>query len=345
MSPEPAKKVGVMRRVSICVAAVAMLTALAAIPGVAGAAPTRGPDGGGGSHKIVGGSQTSIASFPWQVALLDGQASQIYCGGSLIRPRVVLTAAHCVVPPAPFTSDDFVVSGASNWADANQGTEHLITSAVADPLYSAALHDNDVALLFLATPVVDGTTIMLPGPDEQTTWHVGARASVTGWGPTAEGTPAVTDLRTATVPILRDSYCGATYPGFFSATTELCAGFAAGGIDACQGDSGGPLVVPARGGEGGPVRLAGVVSFGNGCARPNSPGVYSRVGQNPLQAFIQDIVNSGPDPGDVIGSGGGFCQFEVGRLKRKRCFCRQKVTAKARKKCLKRAKQSSRRKH
>jgi secreted trypsin-like serine protease len=338
---KPAKKAAVKRGASTVIVAIAALAILTTAPSTAGAALSRAPGGSGGSHKIVGGTSASIATYPWQVALIDGTARQMYCGGTLIRPSVVLTAAHCIVPPAPFTGDDFIVSGTSNWTTG--GTEHAITSAVVDPLYSATLHDNDAALLFLATPVADGTTIKLSGPDEKTTWHVGAQATVTGWGATAEGSPAVADLRSAIVPILHDFYCGATYPGFFTSTTELCAGYAGGGIDACQGDSGGPLVVPARGGEGGTIRLAGVVSFGNGCARPNAPGIYSRVGQNPLQAFVQDTVNGSSDPGDVIGSGGGFCQFENGRKKRKLCFCRQKASAKARKKCIKRAKSQGRR--
>ncbi|MGZ5309876.1 MAG: S1 family serine peptidase [Solirubrobacterales bacterium] len=322
----------------------AALVALA-LPALADAAPSRGLGGGGGSHKIVGGFSAAIGTYPWQVALLDGQASAIYCGGSLIRPKVVLTAAHCVLPPSPFSGDDFIVAGASNWTDPAQGHEYLITSAVPDPSYDAVTHSNDVALIFLATPVVptDATTIMLPGPDEKTTWRSGANATVTGWGATAEGGSAVPDLRAATVPVLRDSYCLLTYPGIFSGSSEFCAGFPGGGIDGCQGDSGGPITVPARGGEGGFVRLAGVVSFGNGCARANAPGVYSRIGQNPLQSFVQNTVNGGSDPGDVVGSGGAFCQFEKTKKKRKLCACSQKQSAKARKKCVKRAKKSLRR--
>jgi trypsin len=331
------------RRVSI-LAAMAAIAAFT-MPALANAASSRGPDGGGGSHKIVGGFSAAVATYPWQVSLLDGTASQLYCGGSLIRPKVVLTAAHCVLPPSPFSGDDFIVAGASNWTDPAQGHEYLITSAVPDPSYDAITHSNDVALIFLATPVVptDATTIVLPGPDEKTTWRAGANATVTGWGAIAEGSGAVPDLRAAVVPVLRDSYCSITYPGIFSATTMFCAGFASGGVDACQGDSGGPITVPARGGEGGFVRLAGVVSFGNGCARANAPGVYSRIGQNPLQSFVQNTVNGGPDPGDVIGSGGAFCQFEKTKKKRKLCACSQKQSTKARKKCVKRAKKSLRR--
>ena len=317
-----------------------------AMPALANAAPSRGPDGGGGSHKIVGGFSAAVGTYPWQVALLDGQASALYCGGSLIRPKVVLTAAHCVLPPSPFSGDDFIVAGASNWTDPAQGHEYLITSAIPHPSYDAVTHANDVALIFLSTPVVptDATPIVLPGPEEKTTWRAGANGTVTGWGAIAEGSSAVPDLRAAVVPILRDSYCFLTYPGIFSATTMFCAGFPTGAIDACQGDSGGPITVAARGGEGGLVRLAGVTSFGNGCARPNAPGVYTRLGQDPIQSFVQDTVNGGPDPGDVVGSGGAFCQFEKTKKLRKICACKQKPAVAARKKCIKRAKKSLRRK-
>jgi secreted trypsin-like serine protease len=123
------------------------------------------------------------------------------------------------------------------------------------------------------------------------------------------------------------------YGANFLATTQVCAGFVQGGTDACQGDSGGPLTVAARGGDGGFVRQVGVVSIGAGCARPNAPGVYTRVGQNPMQAFVQAAVNSSPDPGDVIGAG-GVCGTGPGKAV-KRCLCKQKKGKKKRRKCLK----------
>ena len=102
-----------------------LLAALAAfaMPALAGAAPSRGPGGGGGSHKIVGGSAAAIGTYPWQVALLDGQAKALYCGGSLIRPKVVLTAAHCVLPPSPFSEASGITSdGLMNWSFAFIGS-------------------------------------------------------------------------------------------------------------------------------------------------------------------------------------------------------------------------------
>lgn len=300
-------------------AVAAALLVLVAIPVAASA-----------QNRIVGGSVIPISSAPWQVALLDGDnpaAKQLYCGGSLIRPRVVLTAAHCVLAPSPFAvdgSNDVIVAGAGNWTDAAQGVEDHIASAVVNPAYNGELGSGDAAILILDDPVSSayGTPIKLAGHNERQLWRAGKRATVSGYGATSEGGMPSPFLRAATVPILQDSYCGQTYPVSFSPSTELCAGFKAGGTDACQGDSGGPLTVRARGGDGGLVRQVGIVSFGVGCAEPNAPGVYSRVGSKPLRRFVQGAVNASPDPGDVVGSGGDCAGLKNRKLRR--CKCNRK---------------------
>jgi trypsin len=308
-------------------------------------------------NRIVGGSTTSIAARPFQVAIVNQDAvpnndlSQLFCGGSLIRPRIVLTAAHCVVPPSPLTTgDDYIVAGATHLSPSDQGHDYVISGVAVDPAYNATTHQDDAALLQLAAPVAptDGTPIKLSGPDEKSVWRPGVAATVSGWGVIADGSPTKSnDLKLTTVPITTDTYCAVVYPGLIDPTTMLCAGFPAGGTDACQGDSGGPLTVPAAGGEGGLIRLAGVVSFGDGCAKPNAPGIYSRVGQDPLQAFVQAAVNASADPGDVIGSGGAFpCQeLAAGGKKQKLCFCKRKKSRKARRKCAKKVKAKARKKH
>lgn len=101
----------------------------------------------------------------------------------------------------------------------------------------------------------------------------GVRATVYGWGDTTGGGKYPTALRAAPVTVLDDGACARAYPpnsdGTYEATTMLCAGDPRGGYDACQGDSGGPLVAQGR--------LIGLVSWGNGCGRADSPGVYTRV--------------------------------------------------------------------
>ncbi len=300
-------------------------------------------------HKIVGGGTTPITSHPWQVSIysnsIPGQPH--YCGGSIIRPRIILTAAHCVFSPSPFQLGDGINAGSSD-KDVG-GFTTLIENVLAHPSYSPAAGSDggyDVALLQTvdAIPANFGTPIKLAGPDEARLWRQGDVSTVSGWGAQFEGDPQGSQLLKATsVPIVADPTCQFQYGSAFNDLLMVCAGLPQGGTDACQGDSGGPLTVPAFGGEGGAVRLAGVVSFGAGCARPNASGVYARIGSEPLQGFVQNGVNTSGDPGDVIGSGGDRCLLITGSSRKKRksraiCGCQEDRFGRARKKCIKKVK-------
>src|SRR5262249_30178070 len=133
---------------------------------------------------------------------------------------------------------------------------------------------NDVALLQL-TSVSALPPMNLVSPIDDARWVPGALADVAGWGlttPPPAGTPSVSQLQEAQVPVVADTQCGADYGADFIAQQMVCAGFPAGGVDSCNGDSGGPLAVHDAGGA---RVLIGVVSFGNGCAQPGFPGVYA----------------------------------------------------------------------
>ena len=90
------------------------------------------------------------------------------------------------------------------------------------------------------------------------------------------------NLQKADVPITTDAYCGGAYSSF-DADTMVCAGFPQGGVDTCQGDSGGPMYGRTSTGA---LRVVGSTSFGEGCARPNKPGVYARVADATLRNWI-----------------------------------------------------------
>lgn len=102
-----------------------------------------------------------------------------------------------------------------------------------------------------------------------------------GWGRTSEGGSSSDALLKVEVPFVSANKCSASYPNQIT-DRMICAGFDEGGKDSCQGDSGGPLVK----GNGSSRVLVGVVSWGEGCARPGKYGVYSKV------SSVIDWINS-----------------------------------------------------
>jgi secreted trypsin-like serine protease len=268
---------------------------------------------------VVGGHDTSIDSYPWQAAIefdpvkVPGDAFvRQFCGGSLITPRIVLTAGHCVFDTDPDDSsqldpDDVNVLLGRTQLTGTGGIEHDVVRVDLASGYSNSTLENDYALLTLADPSAQ-TRILLAGPDETGLWEPGYPTETSGWGDTTDGFGAYADiLQAGTVPIISDSTCAE--PGIYGAeffpATMICAGFLEGGVDSCQGDSGGPLESPAQGGV---YRLAGVVSWGFGCAQPDAPGVYTRVADAPLRNAVASDVSSietteGLTHVNVVGSG------------------------------------------
>lgn len=236
------------------------------------------------SNAIVGGTNASAGEYPWMAAVYFGDPDGgQFCGGTLVRPTIVITAAHCILGvPAP------VISGVLVGRTTLNGTGGDMVPAagfVIHPAWNAGLNIFDIAAIRLTRPAVGATPLPWATSADASFFAAGDTATVTGWGATREDGSGSNALKEATVPIVSDAECAKAYGVRLVASQHLCAGYPQGGTDTCQGDSGGPLMV--RNGSNQFI-LAGITSFGIGCARPGIPGVYSEVAS--LTSFIDAAV-------------------------------------------------------
>jgi trypsin len=231
--------------------------------------------------EIVGGNTAAAGKWPWQVGLVQASISNNFdaqfCGGTLVDEFFVVTAAHCitesngsVTPKAQIR----VLTGTQSLAAG--GTRRVVDQIVRHPNYNDDTTDFDIAVIKLRTAAPGKKARLLTAGQEAELAATGDRAYVTGWGSLTGGNSFPNELQEVNVPIASRTNCndGNSYGGLIT-TRMICAGVSAGGRDSCQGDSGGPLVV--RDSQNRYQILAGVVSWGFGCAEPDLFGVYSRV--------------------------------------------------------------------
>ncbi|MFF7970876.1 trypsin-like serine protease [Streptomyces sp. NPDC007905] len=233
--------------------AAAATTALIASP-TATAAP----------QPIVGGTTTTTTAYPFVMQITDASGSQ-FCGGTLVAAKKVVTAAHCVVGE---TTGSVRVVGGRTYLNGTNGTVSKVSKIWVDPDYTDATSGDDVAVLTLSTSM-PYTAASYVSSSQTGLYAPGTTARILGWGTTSENGSSSNQLRTATVPVVSDSSCKSSYGSGFVQTDMVCAGYTSGGVDTCQGDSGGPLLI---GGV-----LAGITSWGEGCAEAGYPGVYTRL--------------------------------------------------------------------
>jgi transmembrane protease serine 9 len=226
--------------------------------------------------RIVGGSPAPIGAYPWQVSIgIKGAPHNVshFCGGSLIAPQWIITAAHCV--GGGTSADNIEILAQTNLLSTG-GQIILVDKIIVHEKWNPETFDHDVALLHLKR-TSSSKPIQLVTPDTiNTLAGPGLIAIVSGWGVTREtGNLPSNILRNVTVQIASRKDC--TSPAAYGEAitdTMICAGFAEGGKDSCQGDSGGPLMVPDQKGS---FILAGIVSWGEGCGQPSKYGIYTNV--------------------------------------------------------------------
>ncbi|RHY45145.1 hypothetical protein DYB37_007700 [Aphanomyces astaci] len=209
--------------------------------------------------EIVGGHEATTGQHRYVAGLKRSATTRSLCGGSLIAPNVILTAAHCTD-----NGLSHAVVGSHFLTGSSDGVPVKITKEIPHPQYVAATHSNDVAILLLdrnVTTITPVTVSFEAVPANVLTW-------VRGWGTISSSGPQSQVLKEVSVKTWDNAKAAAALKPSKVDNTMVAAGGLAG-EDSCQSDSGGPLTIE----QNGVARLVGVVSWGNGCGDLNNPGV------------------------------------------------------------------------
>jgi len=252
------------------------------------------------AQRIVGGVETEVNEYPWQAGLVNKNSGFIWCGGSLVNSRYVLTAAHCTKGKKPSSMQ--VLLGEHKKYDTTE-SDMLRLDVVRKynhPGYNKVEWlDKDFSILRLAKDVDFAKypkirPVCLPTDTSRT--YAGDTATVSGWGTTESGGSTSSYLQEVSVVVMTNEQCSNPPYGYDPeeiTDSMMCAGVVGGGKDSCQGDSGGPLVLSDGDGvtAGQNYFQIGVVSWGYGCAEAEHPGVYARVTSE--VAWIQEKMKGG----------------------------------------------------
>ncbi|XP_037687120.1 plasma kallikrein [Choloepus didactylus] len=227
--------------------------------------------------RIVGGSDSSWGEWPWQVSLQVKLHTQSHlCGGSIIGRQWVLTAAHCFdgyLWPNVWR----IYGGLLNLSEITKETAFSrIKEIIIHQQYTVSEGGNDIALIKLEAPLnytESQKPICLPSKGDINTIYT--NCWITGWGYTKENGTIQNILQKANIPLVPNEECQTKYTKYEITKRMICAGYKEGGTDACKGDSGGPLVCK----HNEIWQLVGITSWGEGCARREKPGVYTKIAE------------------------------------------------------------------